>query len=118
MKCRKNYSLAMAIAARWVSNVAIPARAFQYGRAAERDERNGLPYTAAMQWRKAAELFPPETLAAEYFWRQWERVMHLPRRLADPVEDSPSTARLDMVPSAPQPLTAIPVNQVSLPAAA
>ncbi|HYG98343.1 MAG TPA: hypothetical protein VD837_04375 [Terriglobales bacterium] len=116
MKCRKNYILAMAVAARWLSTVAIPARAFQYGCAAERDERNGLPYTAAMQWRKAAELFPPDTLAAEYFWSQWERVMQLPRRLSGPIEDCPSPARLELVTSAPP--TAKPTDELSLSTAA
>ncbi len=117
MKCRKNYSVEVAIASRWLSSVAITARAFQYGCAAERDERNGLPYTAAVEWRKAAELFPPDTRAAEYFWRQWERVMQLPRRLAYPVEDSPMTAPLELAPSL-RPLTAIPNEQLSFPAAA
>lgn len=118
MKCRKNYSLATAIAARWLSTVAIPARAFQYGCAAERDERNGLPYTAAMQWRKAAELFPRDTLAAEYFWRKWERVMQLPRRLAMPVDDRRSAVVLEMPGSAPHPVMPAPIEQLSLPAAA
>lgn len=118
MKCRKNYRPAIAVAARWLSTVAIPARAFQYGCAAERDERRGLPYTAAMQWRKAAELFPPDTRAAEYFWRQWERVMQLPRRLAGPIEERPEVAGLELVHSAPQPLAALPTEQISLPTAA
>ena len=118
MKCRKNYSLAIAVAARWLSTVAIPARAFQYGCAAERDERRGLQYTAAMQWRKAADLFPPDTRAAEYFWRQWERVMQLPRRLADPIEDRPSAARLELVHSAPDRVAVEPAEEFSLPLAA
>lgn len=118
MRCRKNYNLAIAVAARWLSTVAIPAKAFQYGCAAERDERKGLPYTAALEWRKAAELFPADTRPAEYFWRQWERVMQLPRRLAGPIEDIPSLARLESVHSAPQRSTATPTDEVSLPIAA
>lgn len=74
-----------AIAAWFLLNVVVPAKAFQYGCAAERDERKGLPYTAAMEWRKAAELLTAKTRAAEYCWRQWERIMRLPRRLAGPI---------------------------------
>jgi len=66
----------------------IVASAFRYARAAQRDERNGFPYTAAMKWQYAGELSAPDTPAAEYCWEQWERIMHLPRRLAGPVSDS------------------------------
>jgi hypothetical protein len=59
-----------------------------YWRAAERDEKNGFPFTAAMEWRRAAELFGPIALASGYCWREWERIMHLPRRLACPVVES------------------------------
>jgi hypothetical protein len=76
-----------AVGAWWLSNVVIPAKALDYGCAAERDERNNLPCTAAMEWRNAAELFAANARVAEYFWRQWERVMRLPRRLAGPVGD-------------------------------
>jgi len=62
--------------------MAILAEAFGCSRAARRDERNGFPHTAAMEWRNAAELFALNTRAVEYCWREWERIMHLPRRLA------------------------------------
>jgi hypothetical protein len=81
---RKNAAMA-AIGAWWLSHVVVPARAVHYSCAAERDERNGFPYTAAMEWRKAAELFAPNTRPAQYFWRQWERIMQLPRQLAQPI---------------------------------
>jgi hypothetical protein len=68
--------------------VVILAKALQYGRAAQRDEHNGFPYTAAMAWRHAAELFVSGSAAAVYCWRQWERIMHLPRRLAVPISSS------------------------------
>ncbi len=58
------------------------ARTFHYIRAARCDEENGFPYTAASEWRKAAELLNWNTLAADYAWRQWERIMQLPRRMA------------------------------------
>lgn len=85
MKKRKDQKAAIAVSgAWWLWNLFIPARAIGYGRAAQRDERNGFPYTAAVEWRNAAELFAPHTLAAAYCWRQWERIMRLPRRLAEP----------------------------------
>lgn len=83
--CRRRSPAIAAIAAWWFSNAVVPARALHYGCAATRDERNGFSYAAAMEWRKAAELFGSDTSAAEYCWRQWERIMHLPRRLAGPV---------------------------------
>jgi hypothetical protein len=67
----------------------IQVRAFHCSRAAQRDERDGLPYSAAMKWRAAAELFAPNTQAVESCWREWERIMHLPRRLAGPASGSP-----------------------------
>lgn len=56
MKCRNNYKLAIAaVGAWWLSNDVASAKAFHYGCAAQRDERNGFSYTAAREWRKAAE---------------------------------------------------------------
>ena len=75
-------------------DMAIQAKAFQCSRAAQRDEQEGLPYTAAMKWRNAAELFVPNTQAVEYCWREWERIMHLPRRLAGPASLVPTIARV------------------------
>jgi hypothetical protein len=93
MRSRHNRNVVIAAAsAWWLSNIVIPAKALQYGCAAERDERNALPYTAAMEWRKAAELLPFQTRAAEYCWRQWERIMQLPRRLAGPFDPSSTDA--------------------------
>jgi len=83
MKGGRNYIRASAtIHAWWLANVVVVANAVHYSCAARRDERNTFFYTAAMEWRHAAELFAPNTLAAEYCWRQWERIMRLPRRLA------------------------------------
>jgi hypothetical protein len=67
------------------SKWAILAKAFRCVCAARRDERKGYPCTAALEWRNAAELFSPSTRVVESCWRQWERIMHLPRRLAVPV---------------------------------
>jgi hypothetical protein len=59
--------------------------AVRYWRAAERDEKNGFPFTAAMEWHKAAELFSPIPKASDRCWQEWERIVHLPRRLARPI---------------------------------
>lgn len=66
----------------WTANL---TKAFHCIRAAKREERNGFTYTAAMKWRNAAELFAPSTRAVEYCWREWERIMGLPRQLAGPI---------------------------------
>jgi hypothetical protein len=96
---RHNAAIA-AVGAWWLSHIAGPCRAFPYACAAERDERHGLPYTAAMEWRKAAEL-TTNTRAAEYSWRQWERIMQLPRRLAGPIGESQPAGRvIDQIPFA------------------
>jgi hypothetical protein len=58
-----------------------------YCQAAQRDERNGFPFTAAMEWRKAADLFSPIVPFVELCWRNWERITCLPRHLAEPIID-------------------------------
>jgi hypothetical protein len=47
-----------------------------------------------MKWRNAAELFAPDTRAVEYCWHEWERIMHLPQRLAGPACAAPTISRL------------------------
>ena len=107
---KKHEKLAIAtVGASWLRNVIVLARACHYGCAAQRDERNGFACTAAMEWRHAAELFAPKTLAAEYCWRQWERIMHLPRRLADPV-NVPATEAIALKPPVTRPV----LDQISL----
>lgn len=105
MKNRKLERLVLAKIGGWWMRVAtVLAKALHYDRAAQRDERNGFPCTAAMEWRHAAELFESGNLAADYCWGQWERIMHLPRQLAVPVSSSrhvivplnPTLARLVM----------------------
>lgn len=89
MKCRSNRkSVIAALIALWLSNAAAPAEAVKYVRAAQKDELNRFPYTAATEWRQAGEVFGSNTLAGEYCWRQWERIMHLSRRLARPIGES------------------------------
>ena len=66
----------------WLRNVLFPVKALHLRRAAQRDERTGFPYTAALEWRHAAELFPANTSTSEYCWAQWERIMRLQRRFA------------------------------------
>jgi hypothetical protein len=55
----------------------LPAKSVHYVCAAQRDERNGFPYTAAMEWRYAAELMGTNTSLGEYCLWQWERIMNL-----------------------------------------
>jgi hypothetical protein len=87
---REDHKASKTMCAWWLSKLFVVASAFRYARAAQRDERNGFPYSAAMKWRYAGDLSAPNTPAAEYCWGQWERIMHLPRRLAEPVSDSSS----------------------------
>jgi hypothetical protein len=70
------------------------ARAFYCSRDAQREERNGFKYTAAMKWRSAVELFAPDTRAVEFCWCEWERIMQLPRRLAGPACAAPTISRV------------------------
>ena len=58
-------------------------RGWVYLRAAELDERNGFPFTAAMEWRKAAECFGSLPLISERCWQEWERIVQLPRESAN-----------------------------------
>ena len=59
--------------------------AMHYCLAAQRDEKNGSPFAAALQWRNAAELVGSSGPVAERCWMEWERIMQLPRRLAAPI---------------------------------
>jgi hypothetical protein len=58
------------------------ALAMRYCLAAQRDEMGGFPFTAAVEWRKAAELLGPITTMSDRCWLEWERIMRLPRHLA------------------------------------
>lgn len=101
MKGESNYKVAVAIIGTWwTANVGAPITALRYGAAAQRDERQGFPYTAAMEWRKVAELVP-NTRAADYAWARWEAIMQLPRRLAGPLGGT-STLPVRKVKSATQ----------------
>lgn len=62
-----------------------PILALRYRRAAQWDESHGYSFAAAMEWRRAAELSFWITPLANRYWREWERVMHLSRRLAMPI---------------------------------
>ena len=65
-----------------------PVIGIAYCCAAQRDERDGYAITAALEWRRAAELLASIPTAADSCWLQWERIMHLPRRLAAPISES------------------------------
>ena len=112
MKDRKSHKLSIAAAgAWWPTNVIASAKAFRYGRAAQRDERNGFPCTAALEWRKAAELIASKKRSAAYCWRQWERIMHLPRRLA--VADASQAAAVPLQSSSTSPAIGSVVGHIS-----
>lgn len=64
------------------------AHAMKYCRAAQTEEKNGFAFTAAVEWQKAAELLAPFPSLADHSWRQWERIMRLPRQLADPIAET------------------------------
>ena len=94
MENRKAEKLVMtAIGIWWLRSIVAPLKALHLRRAAQRDERNGFPYTAAIEWRSAAELTSPNALSCEHCWRQWERIMRLSRLLAKPI-GSPSNPSL------------------------
>jgi hypothetical protein len=62
-------------------------RALRYCLAAQRDEKNEFPFTAAMEWQKAAGLCAAMVPVADLCWRQWERIVQLPRQMAEPIAD-------------------------------
>jgi len=64
--------------------------AIKYCRAAQKEEKNGFAYTAAVEWQKAAEFLSPFPSLADRCWQEWERIMRLPRRLAGPISDAPA----------------------------
>lgn len=70
---------------RIIPALAGPLLALVYCHAAQRDENAGYELTAAMEWRKAAELLHAIPAAADRCWRHWEELMRLPRRLAGPI---------------------------------
>jgi hypothetical protein len=75
-----------------------PMIGIAYCHAAQRDERDGYANTAALEWRRAAELMAPISPAADRCWLQWERIMHLPRRLAGPICASPDASHAPALP--------------------
>ena len=71
-----------------------------YWRAAEKDEKDGFPFTAAWEWQRAAECLSWTSIFADRCWRQWERIVHLPRRLAAPIGEPDITPVFVMQPVA------------------
>jgi len=67
----------------------IPGRVLAKCQEARRDERNGFPFSAAMEWREAAGLCASISLLADFCWREWERIMRLPRQMAIPIGVAP-----------------------------
>jgi len=77
--------------------------AIRYCLAAQRDEQNGFPFTAAMEWQKAADLFVPIAPFADLCWREWERIVRLPRQMAGPISDQLQSERRISQHSVPNP---------------
>lgn len=55
---------------------------------ARRDEKKRFLFTAAMEWREAARLCAPIRVLADRCWREWERIMQLPRQMAAPIGEA------------------------------
>ena len=89
------------------------AIAIAYCVAAGRDEKNGYRLTAAFEWRKAAELLAIFPAMADHCWQQWERIMNLPRRLAEPAPFPQQRPVGVTSRQSPDPVTA-PANDVLL----
>ncbi len=85
VKSRSYKRTVVTISTQLLSALAVTGKALHYTCAAHKDERKGFPLTAAMEWRQAAEHFAANTVAAEYCWRQWQRIMRMPRELAGPI---------------------------------
>lgn len=83
--------MAAIIGQKLVESVAGLAQAMKYCRAAQTEEKNGFAFTAAAEWQKAAELLTPFSPLADRCWQQWERIMRLPRQLADPITETQVT---------------------------
>lgn len=108
MRRLANHNRAISVVRAWYFwTLVFFGKGLHYVRVAQRDERDGYPYTAAMEWRKAAEAFVAYTSMAEYCWRRWERIMRLPRQLAGPllvtrtVPDSSSSHNSHFLPAVP-----------------
>jgi hypothetical protein len=70
---------------RWsLSRITGPLLAMRLRRRARKDEKDGFLFTAAMEWRMAAELCAPNRILSGWCWREWERIMHLPRQMEAP----------------------------------
>lgn len=65
-----------------------PLLAMRLCRNARRDEKNGILFTAAMEWREAARLCAPSRVLTDRCWREWERIMQLPRQMAAPIGEA------------------------------
>jgi hypothetical protein len=95
----RNRNLALLIQTACASLIAqrIMLGALRYCDAARRDEVEGFALTAAMEWRKAAEIAAPIPQFADFCWVRWEQIMQLPRRLASPIGDTATLDHYDAV---------------------
>jgi hypothetical protein len=84
-------AMAAIIGQKLVEGATSLAHAMKYCRAAQTEEKNGFAFTASVEWQKAAESLAPFPSLADYCWQQWERIMRLPRRLANPIAETQVT---------------------------
>lgn len=89
-KCMRRYKgqrelITSAVAIQVLATLSRFNMAAEYHRRARCSEAEGYPYTSAMQWRKAAELFATEDWIAEKCWQKWERIMCLPRKFSQAI---------------------------------
>jgi hypothetical protein len=118
IKSERNPTRRAAKFRRLLAVAAVSPMGLAYCLAAQQDEKNGFPLTAAMEWRKAAELFAPVSLLSDRCWQQWERLMQLPRYFANPITDCNEIV-LRFSPVRKQfAIPSQPLNTLSLPAAA
>jgi hypothetical protein len=117
MKRRVKLGTSAMAAVAWIrllAAIAAPVEAIACCRDAQHDERNGFEFTAAMEWRNAAQHLEGIPWAPEFCWTQWERIMRLPRRLANPIVDDTSAPFLaERHAEVRGLLAAIPATQIS-----
>ena len=85
MSFDKNVAAPVGPFRRLIATAADSLHGLGYWFAAEKDEKDGFPLTAAWEWQRAAECLSWTSTLADRCWRQWERIVHLPRQLSAPI---------------------------------
>jgi hypothetical protein len=114
-------AITVAMWARLMTVITVAVAAIAYCSEAQRDESSGYGFTAAMKWRRAAQLIAFIPFASDLCWQQWERIMRLPRRLAVPIGAVAQQAQprvLARIHPAPETNGVVAASQVRLASAA